>query len=100
MKIFTGKVISKKMDKTATVLVERVVMHPVYKKRFKRTKKYHVHDEVGVEAGQVVRFVACKPISKLKRWKVIAEKNKTKEVSDDVAIDKKTKRNKKAKSKK
>lgn len=71
MKIFKGKVVSTKMEKTATVAVERVVVHPIYKKRYKRTKKYHVHDEFGTEAGQVVRFVACKPYSKLKKWKVV-----------------------------
>ena len=71
MKIFTGKVISTKMARTATVSVERVVVHPMYKKRFKRTKKYHVHDEIGVKTGDRVSFVACKPVSKLKRWKII-----------------------------
>ncbi|OGM28079.1 30S ribosomal protein S17 [Candidatus Woesebacteria bacterium RIFCSPLOWO2_01_FULL_39_61] len=71
MKIFKGKVISKKMEKTATVAVNRVVVHPVYKKRFRKTKKYHVHDEIGVEVGQEVRFVASKPISRTKRWKII-----------------------------
>ncbi len=82
MKIFTGKVISTKMSKTATVAVERVVVHPMYKKRFKRTKKYHVHDELGVKAGDRVSFTACKPISKLKKWKIIEviveKKSKTK----------------------
>jgi len=83
MKIFTGVVISKKMDKTATVAVERVVVHPLYKKRFRRSKKYHVHDELGVEVGQTVSFVACKPVSKLKRWKIIQVGNKgLKEKSD------------------
>lgn len=71
MKIFQGKVISTKMEKTATVAVERVVVHPLYKKRYKRTKKYHVHDEMGTKEGQVVKFVACKPYSKLKKWKVV-----------------------------
>ncbi len=71
MKIFTGKVISKKMEKTATVAVERVVVHPVYKKRMRKTKKYHVHDEMGSQIGQGVKFVASRPYSKLKRWKVI-----------------------------
>lgn len=71
MKILKGKVISKKMEKTATVLVERVVVHPVYGKRVKRTKKYHVHDEVGTKVGQSVGFVACKPYSKLKKWKIV-----------------------------
>jgi len=71
MKIFTGIVVSKKMEKTATVLVTRIVAHPVYGKRLKRTKKYHVHDELGTKMGQKVKFVACKPISKTKRWKVV-----------------------------
>jgi len=71
MKIYSGKVISNKMQKTATVLVERVVVHPLYRKRYRRSKKYHVHDTFGVEVGQVVKFVASKPFSKLKRWKVI-----------------------------
>ncbi|MBI3443534.1 30S ribosomal protein S17 [Candidatus Woesebacteria bacterium] len=71
MKIFTGRVISTKMLKTATVAVERVVVHPLYKKRLKRTKKYHVHDEYGVKVGELVRFVASRPVSKIKRWKIL-----------------------------
>ena len=78
MKIFTGRVISKKMQKTATIAVERVMSHPVYKKRIKRTKKYQVHDELGCEVGQVVRFVASKPFSKTKKWKVIEVVDKEK----------------------
>lgn len=71
MKIFIGRVVSVKMPKTATVAVEKVVIHPVYKKRFKRIKKYHVHDEIGVSEGQMVKFVASKPFSKLKKWKIL-----------------------------
>jgi small subunit ribosomal protein S17 len=71
MKIFTGKVVSLKMDKTATVAVERVIVHPVYKKRYKKTRKYHVQDDFGVKEGEMVKFIACKPYSKLKRWKII-----------------------------
>lgn len=71
MKIFTGKVISKKMEKTATVAVERVVVHPVYKKRTKKIKKYQVHDEFEVSVGQIVKFTACKPFSRTKKWKII-----------------------------
>ena len=71
MKIFIGKVISTKMPKTATVAVERTVTHPMYHKRFKRVKKYHVHDELGVSQGDTVRFAAGKPISKLKKWRII-----------------------------
>ena len=71
MKIFTGKVISIKMQKTATVEVERIVAHPLYKKRYKTAKKYHVHDELGVNVGDTVKFITCRPISKIKRWKII-----------------------------
>lgn len=70
MKIFKGKVISKKMDKTATVAVESVISHKKYKKRLKRIKKYHVHDEIGTKVGDQVHFVASKPVSKLKKWKI------------------------------
>lgn len=70
MKIFRGTVIATKMVGTATVAVERVVVHPLYKKRFKRDKKYQVHDELGAVVGDKVRFVASKPYSKSKKWKV------------------------------
>ena len=59
------------MAKTATVAVERVVVHPLYKKRYKRVKRYHAHDELGVEVGDTVKFTASKPYSKLKRWKIV-----------------------------
>ncbi len=71
MKIFKGKVISAKMAKTATVAVERVIIHPLYKKRFVRHTKYQVHDEIGAKIGDTVRFVASKPYSKTKKWKII-----------------------------
>ena len=71
MKIFTGKVLSTKMARTATVAVESVVVHPIYKKRFKRTKKYQVHDDIGTKTGEIVKFMASKPVSKLKKWKII-----------------------------
>jgi len=78
MKIFIGKVISKKMEKTATVSVERVFAHPRYKKRVKRVKKYQVHDEVGTKLGDNVRFVGSKPYSKLKRWRIVEVVDKKK----------------------
>lgn len=71
MKAFKGKVVSMNMEKTATVAVERVDVHPVYKKRIRRTKKYHVHDDIGVKVGDQVSFIASRPFSKLKRWKII-----------------------------
>jgi len=67
----TGVVVSDKMDKTVTVLVERQVMHPVIGKVVTRTKKYHAHDE-GNEAksGDTVLIEECRPLSKTKAWKV------------------------------
>ncbi|HTK03584.1 MAG TPA: 30S ribosomal protein S17 [Alphaproteobacteria bacterium] len=71
MKIFTGKVIATKTAKTATVSVERVVIHPLYKKRFRRNTKFLVHDEIGVKVGDTVKFADCRPISKMKKWKIM-----------------------------
>lgn len=71
MKKITGRVIGTKMPKTATVLVERLWKHPIYKKRIKRSKKYLVHDEIGVKVGDKVLIQETKPISKRKRWKVL-----------------------------
>jgi small subunit ribosomal protein S17 len=67
----TGRVVSDKMDKTVTVLVERQVMHPVIGKVVSRTKKYHAHNE-GNEAklGDKVVIEECRPVSKTKAWKV------------------------------
>lgn len=70
MKIFTGRVIATKSAKTATVSVERVIVHPLYKKRFRRDTKYQVHDEIGVKVNNMVKFVASKPYSKVKKWKI------------------------------
>ncbi len=77
MKIFQGKVTSNKNNKTLVVEVERLLAHPVYKKRFKRGKKYHVHSEKEYAIGVIVKFVETRPISKLKRWKVIEDEVKT-----------------------
>ena len=95
MKIFKGKVISKNMEKTATVLVERVVVHSLYKKRFKKTKKYQIHDEFNSEIGQWVKFVATKPYSKLKKWKVIEVINEEGKGKGDTKRKEKSKRTKK-----
>jgi small subunit ribosomal protein S17 len=67
----TGRVVSDKMDKTVTVLVERQVMHPVIGKVVSRTKKYHAHNEGNdAKVGDKVVIEECKPISKTKAWKV------------------------------
>lgn len=65
---------SDKGEKTVVVLVERRVMHPIYKKFIKRTKKYMAHDETdSLKTGDSVRIRECRPISKRKRWEVLAE---------------------------
>lgn len=71
-KIWTGVVVSDKMDKTIVVKVEKVKIHPVYKKRFSVSKKYKVHDENNQhKVGDKVQFVETKPLSKQKYWQVI-----------------------------
>ena len=66
-----GRVVSDKMDKTVTVLVERKVKHPVYGKVMTRSKKYHAHDEQNeFHEGDVVEIVECRPLSKTKAWRV------------------------------
>jgi len=65
-------VTSDKMDKTITVLVDRRVMHPLYKKFIRRSKKYAAHDEANVcKIGDLVRIEECAPISKRKTWTLI-----------------------------
>ena len=81
MKIFIGKVIAVKNAKTATVSVERMIIHPLYKKRQKRSTKYQVHDEIGVKVGDQVKFADSRPYSKSKKWRiteVVKEKGKKK----------------------
>jgi small subunit ribosomal protein S17 len=71
-RILKGRVTSSKMDKTVTVLVDRRVMHPLYKKFIRRSKKYAAHDEVNqCKVGDVVSIIECRPISKRKTWAVI-----------------------------
>ena len=66
-----GRVLSDKMDKTITVLVERQVQHPIYKKYLRRSTKYHVHDENNESRmGDTVSIMECRPISKSKAWKL------------------------------
>ena len=71
-KVRTGKVVSDKMDKTITVLVERVIRHPIYEKTFRVSKKYTAHDEKNdANKGDVVRIMETRPISKLKHWRLL-----------------------------
>ncbi|MBI4038526.1 30S ribosomal protein S17 [Candidatus Daviesbacteria bacterium] len=66
-----GRVISTKMKSTATVLVERVAMHPLYKKTYVQSKKYLAHDLIGVKDGDLVDIINCKPISRKKNWQIV-----------------------------
>jgi len=71
-KIREGKVYSSKSDKTIVVLIERRVRHPLYGKEIKITKKIHVHDEDNkANVGDVVKVMETRPLSKLKRWRLV-----------------------------
>jgi small subunit ribosomal protein S17 len=74
-KVKTGVVVSTKSAKTAVVRVERTFRHPLYGKVVRSSKKYHAHDEQAhtLKEGEVVTIVESRPISKLKRWRVVRE---------------------------
>jgi small subunit ribosomal protein S17 len=67
-----GRVVSNKMDKTVTVLIERKVRHPLYGKYIKRSTKVHAHDENNeCQEGDVVAIRECRPMSKSKTWRLV-----------------------------
>lgn len=67
-----GEIISDKMQKSRVVLIKRRVQHPIYKKYFMKIKKVMAHDEKNLsKEGDIVRIVQCRPLSKLKRWKIV-----------------------------
>jgi len=71
-KIYVGKVISNKMDKTVVVAVTRLFQHPVYKKTVKRVTRFKAHDENNkCTIGDTVKIIEVRPLSKEKRWAVI-----------------------------
>ena len=73
-RILTGTVTSDKNEQTVTVLVERRFTHPVMKKTVRRSKKYRAHDPLNAfKVGDTVRIQECAPVSKNKRWEVMAE---------------------------
>ena len=72
LRIQTGSVVSDKMDKSATVLIERKVKHPIYGKFVRKSTKLHIHDEnndCGV--GDTVQISECRPMSKTKSWTLV-----------------------------
>ena len=71
-KVRVGRVVSDKQQKTVIVAVERSFSHPLYGKQVVRTSKYYAHDEDGVASqGDTVRIMETRPLSKLKRWRVL-----------------------------
>lgn len=71
-KVYTGTVVSAKMDKTITVLVETHVKHKLYGKRVKSSKKFKAHDEENIaREGDVVRIMATRPLSATKRFRLL-----------------------------
>ncbi len=72
LRTITGRVVSNKMDKTITVLVERIVKHPVYGKYVKRSTKMMAHDEQNIcQEGDVVSITSCRPMSKHKTFRLV-----------------------------
>ncbi len=73
-RVLQGVVVGDKADKTVTVLVERRLKHPLYKKFIKRSKRYHAHDKANdAKIGDIVRIRECRPISKTKSWEILAD---------------------------
>jgi small subunit ribosomal protein S17 len=71
-KVYTGRVVSDKMDKTVTVLVETHKKHPLYGKRVKYSKKYKAHDEQNqAKIGDIVRIMETRPLSATKRFRLL-----------------------------
>jgi small subunit ribosomal protein S17 len=67
-----GRVVSDKMDKSISVLVETREQHPLYKKYMRRSKKFHAHDaDNACQIGDLVRIEECRPISKTKTWRLV-----------------------------
>ena len=71
-KIFTGQVVSDKNEKTIIVKISTKKLHPLYKKYVSSSKKVHAHDEKGEAGlGDTVKVIECRPVSKLKRWRLL-----------------------------
>jgi small subunit ribosomal protein S17 len=72
-KVYTGRVVSDKMDKTITVVVETYKKHPLYGKRVKYSKKFKAHDELNeAKVGDIVRIMETRPLSATKRFRLVS----------------------------
>ncbi len=78
-KVRTGRVVSRSGEKSAVIELERLVKHPTYGKYIRRRKKLHVHDEKNeCQVGDVIRVMETRPISKMKRWRLVEVMEKAK----------------------
>jgi small subunit ribosomal protein S17 len=81
VRALTGRVVSNKMDKTITVLVERRIQHPMYGKFLTRRTKLHAHDEQNeCKEGDLVQIEECRPLSKTKAWRLVKVLERAREV--------------------
>ena len=96
-RILRGVVVSDTQNKTVVVKVERRFTHPLFKKTVRRTKNYHAHDENNVfKVGQQVSIVESRPVSKLKRWRVLDDEG---QVAAAATADEEVRRTKSPKAK-
>lgn len=87
-KVRVGRVVSSKMDKTIVVLVERLVRHPKYQKVMEKSSKFYAHDEKNeCQIGDKVRIMETRPLSKLKRWRLVEVLEKGTGVEDVIKDD-------------
>jgi small subunit ribosomal protein S17 len=71
-KVFQGRVVSDKMEKTITVVIERRQLHPIYQKYVTLSKKFKAHDEKNdAKVGDMVKIIECRPVSKDKTWNLL-----------------------------
>lgn len=78
-KVRTGRVVSSKMDKTLVIEISRTMKHPRYERVIRTKSKLYAHDEKGqASAGDTVRIMECRPLSKLKRWRLVEVLEKAK----------------------
>lgn len=75
-RVFIGVVTAAAMNKTIVARVDRMKLHPKYDKRYRVSKKFHIHDEKNLaKIGDTVEFVECRPLSKTKRWRLVTVKS-------------------------
>jgi len=78
-KVRTGRVVSRSGEKSAVIELERLMKHPMYGKYIRRRKKLHVHDEKNeCQVGDLIRVMETRPVSKLKRWRLVEVLEKAK----------------------